>query len=367
MPTTTTTGPTLTSVTAIGRKGVLFLGIGLVTLIVGRTFFNASVAFYRAMNPPPPPPPTVGFGVLPALRFPEKEQADKPTTYRLETATGSLPTFGDRAKVFLVTQSSPSLLGDDRVKQLASKLGYVFEPETLDSRTYRWTKAQPLQSTLEADAQTLVYSITTDYLARPDILLEKKLPDTFEAVSRVKGVVSTTGQLPRDIATASGQTKYLKALGGEVQEALSFSDADFIQVDINRMPIDGKFPMYTPAGKKGIIHAIVSGFEEGQNSLVHLENYYHPVEYSQVHTYPLRTPQQAWQLLQAGEGYVAQKGSSDQAVIRDVFLGYYDDTEEQSYLQPVYVFEGDNGFLGFVPAINPQWIQGSAAAGTPGR
>jgi hypothetical protein len=34
-----------------------------------------------------------------------------------------------------------------------------------------------------------------------------------------------------------------------------------------------------------------------------------------------------------------------------VFLGYYDDFAEQEYLQPIYVFVGDDNFLGYVSAI----------------
>jgi hypothetical protein len=88
-----------------------------------------------------------------------------------------------------------------------------------------------------------------------------------------------------------------------------------------------------------------------------MENNYHAVDYDQVHTYPLRDVQSAWRTLQAGEGYVAQRGLNDMAIVRQVYLGYYDDFEEQSYLQPVYVFEGDGGFLGYVPAIDPRYLQ----------
>lgn len=353
------TGPTLTTVTAAGRKAVLVLGIGIVALIVGRTLLNVSVSVYQALNPPPPAPPTVGFGLLPPLEFPVKESAELPTTYRLETANGQLPAGRDRAKVFLVTQSSPSLLGDERVKQLASKLGYVFEPELLDGRTYRWTKTQPIQSTLDADVQTLNYTITTDYLARPELLLEKNVPDGFEAVSRVKSFVSSSTRLESDIATASGVTTYLRSAGDRVVPAVSYSDADFVQVDINRTPVDGRYQVYTPSGTKGIIHAIVTGSLTGRDSIVMLENWYQPIDYSEIHTYPLRTVQQAWKLLEAGQGYVAVAGAGETAVIREVTLGYYDTTEPQEYLQPIYVFAGDDGFLGFVPAIDPQWTQGA--------
>jgi hypothetical protein len=37
--------------------------------------------------------------------------------------------------------------------------------------------------------------------------------------------------------------------------------------------------------------------------------------------------------------------------IKKMFLAYYDPDEYQPYLQPVYVFVGDNDFVGYVPAV----------------
>lgn len=115
--------------------------------------------------------------------------------------------------------------------------------------------------------------------------------------------------------------------------------------------------MYTPEGEKGSVHAILSGTQRAQNSVVAFEYHYQNVDYTQVETYPIRTAQSAWNLLKAGEGYIAQQGELETAVIREVLLGYYDSFEIQDYLQPIYVFRGDTGFIGFVPAVDPVAIQ----------
>lgn len=353
---TANTGPTLTDVTYIGRQGVKFGLIALVVLIVGRTLLTAFIAYWKATHPPPPPPPTVGFGLLPAIKFPVSDQGS-PQSYRLETATGTLPNFGDRAKVFFMPQSTLGLLSDEKAKEVAAAYDFVFSPEVLDTRRYRWSKSQPLQTTFELDIQALTFKLTTDYLSRPELISTKKLPTDSEALSRVKGMLGQTDLLGEDMATASGEVVYLKALGGELQEAVSFSDADYLQVDLNRTPIDDMWRMFTPKGYQGIAHAIVAGNFSGDQSIVHLEYNYHPVDYSQVHTYPLRTTDSAWRLLQSGEGYIVDKGLDETATVRQVYLGYFDSFEEQPYLQPIYVFEGDNGFLGYVPALDPQYVQ----------
>ena len=156
-------GPTLTNVTYIARKAVVFGSIGLVTLIVGRVVLATAVAWWKALNPPPPPPPTVGFGILPAVAFPLQDSEEKPLSYRLETATGGLPEFPDRAKVFLVQHPAPSLLADEAAKSQAANYGYVFEPDKLPGSNYSWSKSSPIQSTLEYNIVSKHFTITTDY------------------------------------------------------------------------------------------------------------------------------------------------------------------------------------------------------------
>lgn len=355
----TATGPTLTDVTYVGRRAVKYGLIALVALVVGRSLLTAFVTYWKAANPPPPPPPTVGFGVLPQIAFPESDT--QPVSYRLETASGTLPAFGDRAKVYFMPKSSLSLLADENAKKIASVLDYVFSPEVLDSRTYRWRKSQPLESTLQMDIQDYSMEITTDYLSRPELLTKSSVPTATEALNQVKEILRKTNLLAEDMATASGEVVFLKALGGELEPAVSYSDADFVQVDLNRTPIDGLYRMFSPAGYKGTVHGVVAGGLSRDSSVVHLEFNYQPVDYTQVHTYPLRTTDSAWRVLQAGEGYIASRGTLESAVIRQVYLGYFDSFDEQSYLQPIYVFEGDGGFLGYVSALDSTYIQASGS------
>jgi hypothetical protein len=163
--------------------------------------------------------------------------------------------------------------------------------------------------------------------------------------------------LPTDIATSAGEVIFLKSLGGQLEEAFSLSDADFLQINLNRSAVNGMYKMYSPEPEKGVITAIISGVLSGQDSIVALEYHYRPVDYIQVETYPLRSVKSAWQILQAGEGFIAQPNSGDEAVVREVVLGYYEDWfNNQDYLQPIYIFRGDNNFVGYVPAIDPSWI-----------
>lgn len=356
---------TLTRAAYYGRLTIKFGAIGLVILIIGRFLVTAGIAYYQVLFPEPPPPPTVGFGILPPLRFPLQTVADKPESYQLEVPDSRFPSFGDRARVYLMLKPSLSLRADQRAKEVAANYGFVFAPTILSSTRYRWSKTTPIQSTLEMDIRDLSFDLTSDYLSRSELLAGRNLPSEAAAVSVIKSFVNAGQPLPPDIATSSGFVTYLKSLGGQLEPAVSLSDADFIRVDVPRFPVDGTKRFYTPTGEAGALQGVLTGGLGGRDQVVELRFHYQPIDYAERHTYPLRSVASAWQVVQAGEAYVAQKGRDAVAVIRRIELGYYDDPEEQEYMQPIYVFEGDNGFMAFVPAIEPQYYSLAAQPVTP--
>ncbi len=350
--------PNLTYMTEIGRKAVKYFLIGLVVLIVGRVVLTGLVNLWKMLNPEPPPPPTVGFGNLPAIEFPLTKEKTRPKSYRLETATGKLPTFSDRAKIFFMPESAPSLLADQRAKEVAATYDFVFQPDVLDERTYRWVRSSPLETSLKMDIQNLNFKLSTDFLTRPELIVNTLPPEKTSAIRTVKSFLTKADLLPEDMATASATTTYLKSLGSELEPAVSVSDADFIQVDINRGAIDDEFFIYTDEGETGIVSAILTGVLEGDESIVQLQYYYHPADYQQIETYPLKDVRLAWQELQAGKGYIVNPGKKDEAVIREVSLGYFDSYEEQPYLQAIYVFKGDDNFMAYVSAVSDAYVEG---------
>ena len=97
---------------------------------------------------------------------------------------------------------------------------------------------------------------------------------------------------------------------------------------------------------------IYSGNSDKSKKLVEATLDHYPVEYESVETYPIISSAEAWEILEAGKGFVAYIDAGvTQAVVRKVFLAYYDSETPQHYLQPIYVFQGDNNFYGYVPAI----------------
>lgn len=358
MPTTTqnSSGPNLTNVNYIGRLFVKYGLAFLVFLMVGRVLLNAFVTYWKATHPEPPPAPTVGFGILPNLTFPPQTEEEKPQSYSLEMAYG-IQEINDRAKVLLITKSTANLLADEKVKELAATYGFIFTPEVISDQNYRFTKNSPLDMSFEISAVDFTFSLKSNFLSRPDLLTSGgKLPEEFEAVEQVKKFVASADLLGSDMATASGKVTFLKSIGGELKSAYSLSEADFLQVDINRNPIDQVYKVYTSDGDKGIISAKLTAAFGSNNAVVEMDYFYRQVDYLNFETYPLRTAKSAWNLVQSGDAYVINGKGLKQAVVREVELAYYDSFDEQKYLQPIYVFKGDNNFMAFVPAVSASYL-----------
>lgn len=349
------TGFTLSDATATGRKGLIVLFVSIVLYLVLQMLFHAAVNYYRAVNPPPPPAPTVGFGVLPALIFPENA-SEPPTEYILETANGRLPEFPDRANVYMMSFRTPSLLADEQARQLADKYGFIEQPEMLDQNTYRWSKYQPLESILEVDLVSLNFSIYSDYKTRPELIAARNLPDKHTAIQAVKTYLRRSESLPSDVATASGSVSYLRVLAGEVLPAVSLSDANFIHIALDRVPLAENMVSYNPDGSEGLISAIVSDSPNLDDQIVELHYRYQPMNKEVIHTYPLKSVAQAWQELQAGQGYLVSGFQDATALVREVDLGYYESFQDQAYLQPIYVFKGDNNYMAYIQAVESRYV-----------
>lgn len=346
---------TLTESAKVAKTTIKFGVVLLVVLMVGRVLLTGLLGIYRSLVPPPIAAATVGFGKLPAINFPETSGSE--LSYVLETVGNEIPSFGPNAKVFFISKSRVSLLGLDRGKKQAASLGFVFEPEQISGTLYRWTKSSPLPSTLELDYTSGVFNLEVRWQTNPNFLSSRLLPNELQAISETRTFLKNAGSLPIDMANGEIKATFLKFSGGQMTETLSLSQADFIRVDMFRQPVDDLSILPTDP-KKGVARVLISGSRTQGQRIVSAEYRHTRVEYEQFHTYPLISGTVAWEKLKVGEGLVASNPSeNNRVVVRKIKLAYFDSLDDQSYLQPIYVFEGDNDFVGYVPAIDPEWIQ----------
>lgn len=318
--------------------------------MVGKVVLDASIAIYLKVFPPAPPPPTVKFGKLTKIPFPTNNVASK-FTYTLETPEGGLPTnIPNQEKVYFMPKISANLLALDAAKEKAKALNFTSDAEQISDIIYKF-KNPDFPVVLEMNIITGTFSISYD-LSADRTPIEIKPPVAEVAASEFRSTLSSANVLPDDL-TGTTTHNFLKLSGGNLVNALSLSESDMVKINLFRKNY-GDLPSVTGNPTEANVWALIGGAQNKDQQIIAAEYHYHPVDETQFSTYPIKTPAEAFNELQTGKPFIADAGVNKDGVnlkIRRVYLAYFDPEEETDFYQPIYVFEGDNGFTAYVPAV----------------
>jgi hypothetical protein len=342
----------LTRVSIAARKIIRYGIFFLIFLIVARVLFDIGKGIYLKLFPPPPPAATVKFGKLTKISFPLKARPN--VTLTLETAEGTLPKFPIQAKVYFMPKTTSNLLSLDVAKQAASGLGFRTDGQAVNSTMYKF-QSQNGFATLDMNIITEVFSISYNLKADPSPI-EKRPPAPEIAASIVRSFLSGANLLPSDL-TGEIQSEFLKIEGENLVPALSLSDANLVKIYFFRKSYDN-YPSLTAEPNKGNVWFLVSGSQETGKKIIAGEYHYFSVDESQLATYPIKTSQEAWNELSQGGGYIASMGTNNDGSsvkIRKVYLAYFDSGTYTQFFQPIAVFEGDNGFVAYLPIVTDSY------------
>lgn len=341
------------------RRIINFTLIGIIAYICLKIAWTIASNYYLASHPPLPPPPNMAYGKLPLPFFPEEGKKYQ-YSFKLETATGDLPESSPSAKVYFMPIVNANLLSLDRATEKAKLMGFTNEPLSLSQSDYLWSDPQnPLRS---LTINIVNGNIALRYDFREDQLLfqDKNLPADLEAINEAKTVLSTFGLAKDDLLKENAKIIYLRFAGGKLEEAGSLSEADFVRVQFNRSKLDDFF-IFTPSKDLSPEIVTFSGSQDSAKRIIELDYNYQTIDPFSFATYPIKTPSVAFEELKAGKGYIADHGNFEekQKTIRNIYLAFYDSLKIQTYLEPIYVFEGDNHFQAFVSAIDDLWLESS--------
>lgn len=346
---------TLTETAKTARKTIKIGGLLIGAFVLMKVGVFVYENFIKVVAPPPQAPPTVTFGKIPSINFPEKLHPE--LTLRLETPSGGTPNLGDRATVFLMPTFRSHFGALDEANQTAKLMGFNQAPKEITERRFKWESDEFLPSTLEMDIINNSFMMKRNWQADPTILSDKQLPGKEQTAIETKTFLRQAGLMNDELSTARIEISYLTFSAGQYQKAVSLSEADFVQADLFRADIDEKKVM-TQEPEKGVVRLIFSGSREAQKKVIQVEYNYFPTEINQSGTYPIKTASQAWRELQTRQGYIASIGENTGGVvaIRRIYLSYYDNETPQGFLMPIIVFEGDNGFYGYVQAVTNEYL-----------
>lgn len=343
---------TLTQTAILTRKIIRYVLYFMIFLIVGKIVLDLAVGVYRKIFPAPPPPPTVSFGKLPVLPWPENQNLPE-LTLSVETPDGNLPEFPTQMKVYFMPKPSQTQLNLAETRKRASALGFSADGLEVRETVYRFPHPSAA-SVFESNIVSGAFSISYDLAADP-AAIDRVPPAPEIAVSQVRSYLSRAGLLPEDL-TGPTKHEFLRAEGGGFVTALALADSDMVKVNLFRKDFD-KYPSVTLSPDEANVWFMVGGARESEKQILAGEYHYFGVDEKKYATYPTKSSEVALGDLKDKKGYVSKLGqnSSGVIVIRRIYLAYFDPGVPSDFFQPIVVFEGDNGFVGYVPAVTSDY------------
>lgn len=350
----------LTRVAITARKTIRYIIYFIVFLTIGRILLSAGISIYLKIFPPGPPAPTVKFGKLGKIPFPINTITAK-LTYKVETATGGLPTnIPPQAKIYFMPKVNSNLLSLDTAKTKAVALGFDDPNPVQESDSLYKFKNPNYPSTMEINIITGAFSISYDLTADRNPIANRP-PVAEIAASEFRSALSGAGVLAPDLSGPMIPS-YLKLTSGKLANVLALSEADVVKVNLFRKSYDN-LPSVTGDPNQSNVWAIIGGGQTKDQQIIAAQYHYYPVDESQYSTYPIITPQEAFDQLQAGNAYVASMGQykdGDSLKIRKIYLAYFDPDIASDFYQPIYVFDSgendpSNSFVGYLPAVSPTY------------
>lgn len=306
--------------------------------------------------PTPPPPPTVSFGKLPPIEFPQNS-VEQNFSLTVNTLTGVLPTLPDQIKVYPIDLPSPNLLDLSRAQDKISQAGFSTNGEKVSYTLYSFVQNQKPFATITFNIVTNNFTLSSNIFTNKSIATAKTPPDENTAISAAENFMSTLSVLPDDLDSSKTKSTFLKVGNSDLIPATSQSDAvavriDFYQKNVNDLPI-----YYPIPNSSTMSFTEVQG--DTQPQIIKADFSHYAID-SNSSTYPIKTAKEAFSELKNGNAYIASYSQANDSIqIKNVLLGYYLSNKDEKYLMPIIVFEGDNNFVGYVSAVNNNWINSS--------
>ena len=347
----------LTETAYYTRRTINWTLLSIVGYFILRIFWGIIVMVWFIVFPPQAPPPNHAFGRLPAIKFPTTATPSGQLTFQLQTIDGTVPGASASASVYFMPKSAPNLLALNKTQEFAQQFQFNPAPIQENKNIYRFNDPENPLRRLRYDIVSKNFIIRYAFERDSSLFLEKNFTSIDALKLESQNILDSNGLSPSDVDLENPIISYLRLTGDQLTPTTSLSQSDAVRIDFFRLPIGGA-PIVTPSAGEAPISIIFSGSVNIKKRLLQFAYTYWPIDYQTQASYSLKSSTLAWGELQQGKGYIARYPKNGQTVtIRNVYLAYYDSFEPQTYLQPVYVFEGDEDFIAYIPAVVSEWTE----------
>lgn len=386
---------TLHDTTESLKKMSVGTAIGITVIILLVIVFNVGKVVKNILFPVKAEIANHTFGKVPVIVFPDNATSEN-LTYTINTESGGFEKFPDRLNVFKLEQPAPNFLNLDTAREKAKLLQFLTdtgEPIAevpVGEATYEWEETRGLQRKLTFDIISFNFTLTSNYLTSLTTLNAVGLPDEKGAIKIAADMLKDINLLPSDIDLTKTESNEKKVnyntfpriysiRNSELIPASSISNTQIIRVDLYQKDVEYelntglkgensimkkekmKLPILYPNPPFSTISMLVGVGPIGptvvESKFTH-HNYI--VDKKEEPTYSIKSVNEAFEELTNGAGYIAAYDGAPaetEILINKAYLAYYLGEDEQQYLMPIFVFEGDRGFFGYVSAVKNEWVE----------
>jgi hypothetical protein len=349
----------LTEVAYQTRRSINWAIVVFISYFVLRFFWGMFVSFWLYVFPPKAPPPNHAFGKLPALQFPQPTASPSgQLQFTLETINGGLPVASASARVYFMPKAAANLLAISKTQEFAKQLGFDPTPIQETRTIYRFNDKESSLRKLRYDIVSNNFILSYQYQQDTSVLTEGEIRDSSQVIQKASEYLDSLDIYTPDFKEGSQTVTLLSLVGNKLVPVQNLSQTYAMRVDFFRQPVTG-FKLMTPHPDEGQIQLTVTASPDVKRKYIGLTYTYWPIDYQTYATYKIKPVSTAWQELQNGQGYIAHypDNNDSNAVIRTIYIAYYDSFDPQNYLQPIWVFEGDHNMKAYVSAVDSSWTE----------
>ncbi len=342
---------TLTEFSYYSRRMYPFL---IILVLAGLVFFYAARVFllYLEANTPKKVYINATFGKIKKPTLTKTQSGN--FHFTLDTVEGQPITATASGQVYFLPQS-PSKFGfREKIYLMAKNLG--FDASVKHQLNNTEATFSDLKQKLSIDITNFNYTYEYDLIKDKNVFVNTSIPAQKSAEEKATDFMRSVGRYPDELVKGSKKTLYYvyDQNKNQLTPAPRPQDANVVEVDFYRPDVD-PFPVVSPQYFNSQNYVIMVFNDTGFKVIKAQVRFFEKSE-SQIGNYPLITGNAAFKNLQEGKSLVVFSLPGIQNVtIKKMFLAYLDPDLSQGYLQPVYVFLGNDDFVGYVPAIRDDY------------
>lgn len=277
--------------------------------------------------------------------------------FSLDTIEGVPVTATGAATVYFMPESPTRFGYREKIYLMARTFGY--DTETIKHKLVDKTATFEDKGTkLSIDIGNFNFKYTSDLLQTGSFVTGSINLSKTDIINKTIDFLKSTGRYPDELSRGTTNLIYLKydPTQGDFVNVERASEASAVEVDFYRPTIQD-LKIATPKFFNSQNYVIMNFNERSEPNIIRAQIAFFEKSEEQVGVYPLKTGEEAWIKLKAGQGkIVAGRAGVKNVSIKSMFPAYLDPDAYQTYLQPVYVFLGEDDFVAYVSAVKDEYL-----------